>query len=343
VELLDRYLYEVRRYLPPAQQDDIIAELSDTIQSHIEERERETGRALTSDETATILKAFGHPKIVASRYQPAQYLIGPEIYPFYWYTLKIALAAVLGLELLGALIAALLNPAPLPAFIKNIFVVWPSIFLVLGVVTFIFVALERTGSSASVLTKLGIDKWNPRALPRRTYGEVPRFSLLFEAFANILFMLWLLNFLPLHSAVGFIMNASGGGKTLAELAPLALTPNWQPLLWFAFTAAVLIVLQDFVLLLDPARTKLRAATLLVTNILMVIGVCMTLSAGSLVVLTHASTTAYAIAARALDQIAFTSLDMFEVATLVVAGIYIRPLLLRAPKADLNSSHYTWPR
>src|SRR5438270_167563 len=185
MELLDRYLYEVRRYLPAAQQDDIIAEISDAIQSQFEEREGQLGRPLSASEQTKIVKAFGHPKLVASRYQPAQYLIGPDIYPFYWYTLKIALTGVLALELLGALIAALLNPTPLPAFIKNIAVVWPTIFLVFGVVTFIFVALERTGSGSSVLAKLGIDKWNPRALPRAAYGEVSRFSLLFEAFANI--------------------------------------------------------------------------------------------------------------------------------------------------------------
>src|SRR5437763_5483254 len=144
MELLDRYLYEIRRSLPEAQRDDVIAEISDTIQSHFEDRERQVGRPLTDAEAAAILKAFGHPKIVASRYQPAQYLIGPEIYPFFWYTLKIVLAGALALELLGALIASLLSPSPLPAFVKNIAVVWPTIFLVFGVVTFIFVALERT-------------------------------------------------------------------------------------------------------------------------------------------------------------------------------------------------------
>ena len=334
MELLDRYLYEVRRYLPPAQQDDIIAELSDTIQSQFEEREQELGRPLTAPEEASIVKAFGHPKIVASRYQPPQYLIGPEIYPFYWYTLKIALAGALGLELLGALIAALLNPSPLPAFIKNIAVMWPTIFLVLGVVTFIFVALERTGSSSSVLAKLGIDKWNPRALPRATYGEVPRFSLLIEALANILFMLWLLNFLPLRSAVGFVINASGGSHALASIA---LTAAWHPLLLLAFVSAALIVLQDFVLLLFPSRTKLRAGTLLIANILMVIGACLVLQSRSLVAVAQPVTPDYVLAAQALNQVAFISLAVLAVAIGIAAAFNVRALLQRAPKADLNIS------
>jgi hypothetical protein len=337
VELLDRYLYEVRRHLPAAQQDDIIAEISDAIQSQFEDRERQLGRQLTASEEAAIVKAFGHPKIVASRYQPAQYLIGPEIYPFYWYTLRIALAAALALELLGALIAALLKPAPLPALLNNITVMWPTIFLVLGVVTCIFVALERTGSSSSVLAKLGIDKWNPRALPRPTHGEVPRFSLLIEALANILFMLWLLNFLPLRHAVGYIMTASGGGKALA---PLAFTPAWHPLVLLAFLAAALIVLQDFVLLLSPSLTKLRAGTLLTANVLMVIGACLVLQSHSLVALTQPATPAYAVAIQALNAVAFISLVVFAVAITIAAAFNVRTLLQQAPKADLNISYET---
>ncbi len=338
MELLDRYLYEVRRYLPAAQQDDIIAEISDTIQSQFEERERELGRPLSEAEAAAIVKAFGHPKIVASRYQPAQYLIGPEIYPFYWYTLKLALAGALALELLGALIAALLNPSPLTAFLKNIAVVWPTIFLVFGVVTFIFVALERTGKQSAVLAKLGIDKWNPRALPRATYGDVPRFSLLIEAIANILFMLWLLNFLPLRRAVGGVISASGG----KALAPLALTPNWHPLLLLAFVAATLVVLQDFVLLLAPTQTKLRAGTLLIANALVVIGTCLILPSRSFVVLAHPSTHAYELAAQALNQIAFVSLVVFAIAVTIAAALNVRTLLWRAPPADLNISYDTRP-
>jgi len=337
VELLDRYLYEVRRYLPAAQQDDIIAEISDAIQSQAEEREQQLGRALTAPEESAVVKAFGHPKLVAARYQPAQYLIGPEIYPFYWYTLKIALAAVLGLELLGALIAALLSPAALPAFIKNISVAWPSIFLVFGVVTFIFVALERTGSSSNVLTKLGINRWNPRALPR-AQSELPRFSLLIEAAANVIFMLWLLDFVPLRRGVGLVLSASGGGKALA---PLALTANWHILLMLAFIAAALIVAQDFILLLDPTRVKLRAATLLLTNLLLV-GGCIAILPSHAYVTAHSSAPAYVAGAQALNQIAYFSIAILALACGVAAGSNIRNLLQRSSRSDLNISYQTGP-
>jgi hypothetical protein len=147
-------------------------------------------------------------------------------------------------------------------------------------------------------------------------------------------MLWLLDFPPLRHAAGYVLNAAGGGKALA---PLALTPNWHPFLLLAFVAAALIVLQDFVLLFNPTRTKLRAGALLIANTLMVVGACLILPSRSFIV-THASTPAYELAARALNQTAFISLVVFAVAVAVAAAFNLRTLLQRAPKADLNISY-----
>ncbi len=90
MELLDRYLKSVRTYLPAAQKDDIIRELSENIRSQIEDKEAELGRPLKEAEIETILKAHGHPLIVAGRYRQdersfsfGRQLIGPVLFPFY--------------------------------------------------------------------------------------------------------------------------------------------------------------------------------------------------------------------------------------------------------------------
>lgn len=70
MELLDRYLQAVRFWLPKAQQQDIIAELSSDLQSQIEDREMELGRALNDADLETILRKCGSPILVASRYRP---------------------------------------------------------------------------------------------------------------------------------------------------------------------------------------------------------------------------------------------------------------------------------
>ena len=46
MDLVDRYVYAVKRHLPAAQQDDIVNELTDDILSQIRDKEAELGRSL---------------------------------------------------------------------------------------------------------------------------------------------------------------------------------------------------------------------------------------------------------------------------------------------------------
>src|SRR4051812_24135793 len=107
MELLDRYLQAVRKYLPLRRQDDIIAELRANMESQIEDRESELDRPLTQGEFDDFLRKMGHPMVVASRYQPQQYLIGPTIFPMYLYVLRIAM---LWAFIVCMIIAAVVTP-----------------------------------------------------------------------------------------------------------------------------------------------------------------------------------------------------------------------------------------
>ena len=91
MELLDRYLQAVKKYLPNRRQDDIIAELRANMESQIEDPKVELGRPLTQGEFEDLLRKMGPPVMVASRYQPQQYLIGPTLFPLYLYVLRIVL------------------------------------------------------------------------------------------------------------------------------------------------------------------------------------------------------------------------------------------------------------
>ena len=51
----------------------------------------ELGRPLTKEEAEEWFKQMGSPIQVAARYQRQQYLIGPTLFPTYWYVLKLAL------------------------------------------------------------------------------------------------------------------------------------------------------------------------------------------------------------------------------------------------------------
>ena len=93
MELLDRYLQAVRFFLPRAQQDDIVRELSENLHSAIEDREGDLGRPLTEDELAALLHSHGHPMMVAGRYRSNQQLIGPTFFPSMSSRSKLVLAS----------------------------------------------------------------------------------------------------------------------------------------------------------------------------------------------------------------------------------------------------------
>jgi hypothetical protein len=90
MDLLDRYLQAVRKHLPLKRQDDIIAELRANLESQLEEKETELGRALNPSEAEDWLRQVGSPTQMASHYQPQQYLIGPAVFAMYWYVLRMA-------------------------------------------------------------------------------------------------------------------------------------------------------------------------------------------------------------------------------------------------------------
>src|SRR5438067_342719 len=90
MDLVDRYLKAVAKALPEAQREDIIRELTEDIQSEMEDKQSELGRELTEAEQESLLKQRGNPLLLAARYHQddrrvafGRQLIGPVLYPFY--------------------------------------------------------------------------------------------------------------------------------------------------------------------------------------------------------------------------------------------------------------------
>lgn len=93
MDLVTQYLRAVAALLPKDQREDITAELRDIILSRIEAREETLGRPLTGDEIEEELRVVGHPILVAARYRDdPQALVGPALYPYWMFGVKIAVA-----------------------------------------------------------------------------------------------------------------------------------------------------------------------------------------------------------------------------------------------------------
>lgn len=168
--LLERYLDAVGRHLPPDQEEDILAELRDDIQAKYDRRAAELGRPLTDDDEADLLKPYGRPIVLASRYRKQQHLVGPGWFPFYWNTLKIALAVALIVAVGLPLVLALVGRSA-GAIVRALSHFPETALTVFAWVTLVFAALEGFTSNAKFR-----DTWNPRGLPRPRPAGVARTS-----------------------------------------------------------------------------------------------------------------------------------------------------------------------
>ena len=167
MELIERYLQGVKFWLPTEQKQDIIAELSDSIYSQVEEQEGALGRKLNDAEVEAILKQRGRPVLVANRYQPQQFLIGPVLFPIYTFVLKmIAVGYLLPWVLIWV---AIMTYSPTyrathggwPGSIGTAWAsLWSTAFFVIGTATVVFAVLEQAQAKNRFL-----EKWDPRKLP----------------------------------------------------------------------------------------------------------------------------------------------------------------------------------
>lgn len=194
MELIDRYLQAVKFWLPKQQKQDIIAELSDDIHTQIEEQETQLGRKLYESDVEALLKGRGNPILVANRYLPQRYLIGPVLFPMYLFVLKtIALCYLVPWVLVW--IGVILSPIytaqhPGTSWLTGLGAMpgkfWQMAFASLGGVTVVFAILERAQAKSDFL-----NKWNPRKLPPvRNPNHIPLSSSSFELAANLVVLGW---------------------------------------------------------------------------------------------------------------------------------------------------------
>ncbi|HUY77114.1 MAG TPA: hypothetical protein VMV29_10110 [Ktedonobacterales bacterium] len=149
MDLIERYIREVKAYLPGKQQTDIGQELNGNLHAAVDDREEELGRPLTESEVERLLQGFGHPLVVAGRYQASQgslafgpRLIGPVLFPLYlrvlW--LLIGIGSLLHALILVAL--GVTGTTMTAGDIANTFVL--QIVIQFAVVTGGFIVVERT-------------------------------------------------------------------------------------------------------------------------------------------------------------------------------------------------------
>lgn len=186
MDLIERYLAAVRQNLPAEKADDIIAELHDELATRQEAREDALGRPLKRAELTGLLREFGHPLVIAARYRPQQYLIGPEIYPFYLFALRVVLTiGAISLVAVGVISAVLGDGNLVRMFVRITGDLWGFFFTAVAAVTLGFALFERYGGPVDQLYR-----WTPEHLPVPLARRKGQWEAAFEVGMGLAFLLW---------------------------------------------------------------------------------------------------------------------------------------------------------
>lgn len=171
-DLLERYLQAVRFLLPAKQANDVSRELEENLRSEIEEKKAELGRPLDEEELGALLKRLGHPALLALRYQQGRCLIGPAVFPIYWFAVKFVLGILAVVHILLPAIFLLVSGEP-AGRIVGLVLRYPAVALpVLAWMTIVFAVLDTEAVRSRV--EGALSDWSPRSLPPVADGEPDR-------------------------------------------------------------------------------------------------------------------------------------------------------------------------
>ena len=222
MELLDRYLQAVKKYLPKNRRDDIAAELRSNILEQVEDKEASLGRPLTIEEEEEVLRKHGHPMQVAARYMPQQQLIGSTVFPYYWFTLKAALPMALLAYTVVMSLTFISQPVTF-ARVLGMLLRFPQIALYTAFwITIVFIVMDF--AQAKYVKKSDtLYAWSPRKLPPIEDSDRVGAKNVFEVIATGLGVMWLLAmpslpFLILGPADNFLRYMQPGSV-------------WRPFYW----------------------------------------------------------------------------------------------------------------
>src|SRR6056297_1187144 len=243
MNLIDKYVSEVSRRLWKKNRKDIEKELKSTLEDMLEEKVGE--REATEEDVVELLKEFGRPKEIASSYNtPDKYLIGPKVFDMYTMVLKIVLAVVITLTILGSGVSLAFSQG------DNIFVelllIIPKIFSAavgaFGGVTLIFALIEHFTDEEIDIKD---EDWDPRDLPKAVeeYDRVNIMGLIFKIII-IIFALVLLNFYPDKIPVFY---QSGGDWIFVSALNMEALSRFLPYLNILWIASIIL---NFVILVQ---------------------------------------------------------------------------------------------
>jgi hypothetical protein len=203
MNLIDKYIAEVGKYLPRKNRADIEAEIRSTLEDMLEERNQADGAA--DDGTMIkLLKEYGAPRQVAESYTGPRYLIGPRVYPIFELVTKIVVAVLVAVTLAGLGLSlsrsSLMGPELLKSIGEGALNLFGGLITAFGNIVLVFAILERVLPAKEFEEE---EVWDPAELTREPDPDHVKFGeQIFETFFLVLFLI-VLNLYPGIIGIGF--------------------------------------------------------------------------------------------------------------------------------------------
>lgn len=200
MNLLDRYIHEVGRFLPRNKRGSIQAELRSSLVDTLEDR---YGQEPTEEQIEQTLIEFGKPRDVAASYYPGgQYLVSPGLFPLFQMVAWIVVAAVLGAQLLAFGVGVFIAGEPF-SVLETISSLVNSVPTALGWVLITFLVLQYFDAKPH----LEEEPWHPKSLPDLDPEQkLKKGEMIFGLVAGIL-VLALVTLFP--QWIGFVTTPGG--------------------------------------------------------------------------------------------------------------------------------------
>jgi hypothetical protein len=254
MRLLKAYVHEVVSYHPPADRDELFAEIYDEICEEYADQ-RKTNADLSEADFLNTSKQ--HPMKYATQLAggSASYLVGPQFYFSFLSALKTGVSLTAAIFLTLAVIAALGSDHQWRTFYGVLFQLPGTLLWVSAVILGVFVAMEKAGEKASWL-----DNWKASDLKIvDSHQSVSRGEAFFDLSVSTIGLLWIFDIIQLPQGI------DQGHPWYGDW--LVLVPDWC---WVAM--ATLFVFEIGFSLLRMTRrlwTSRLRLTKILTNILWV--------------------------------------------------------------------------
>jgi hypothetical protein len=224
-------------------------------------RAEQLGRSLTESEIAAILQTHGRPSLVAARYLPQRYLIGPALFPVYLFTVRKAAPAVALIFFLASASVIILSGGTLTAAIgRSLTQLVPVLLLFWGIVTMTFGIMEFAQQESGECASWGA--WDPAKLPPLAHPKKQK-SPAGRIADLVVHCLWILYVL---AAPHYPFLILGPGALFLNKLYAPFVPVWQ-VFYFAYMIVLLAQLGIKLMALNPGTDRWKLPLELLTNLL----------------------------------------------------------------------------